>query len=292
MTEQDTTTLGLPDEILASQPTVYAKDLFAGQTWLVSGGASGLGKATAWLAGRLGATVLICGRTTEKLERAALAMTRAGLKVATRRVNIREPDQVDALFAWATGEFAGIDVLVNSAGGQFPQDAIDFSPNGWRAVIDTNLNGSWFMMQAAARHWRDAERRGNIINIVTVVDRGMPGLAHTCAARAGIIHASRSVAVEWAPLNIRVNCLAPGIVATEGMRVYPDEARARFTDSNVMRRFASAWEIAETCAFLRSDASAFMTGEVVSVDGGGRLWGDLWPLGKPDYFATDDHQRN
>lgn len=275
---------GMTDQEMASAETIYSSELFKGKRVLISGGGSGLGKATAWLTGRLGAKVVICGRTLEKLENAASAMRETGIDVSVYPVNIREPESVEQLYQDVWDKEGPIDILVNSAGGQFPKDSIDLSPNGWKAVVDTNLNGTWFMMQAAARKWRDAGLPGNIINMVVVIDRGMWGMSHTCAARAGVIYASKSVAVEWAPLNIRVNCVAPGIIATEGMRVYSDEARERFTDSNPMRRFASAWEIAEACAYLGSEASGFMTGEVMTLDGGGKLWGELWPLGKPDHF--------
>ncbi len=277
---------GMTDDELAAAGTIYAPDLFAGKRVLVSGAGSGIGKASAWLLGRLGAEVVIVGRTLEKLESAAQPMRASGLKIATRSVNIRDADAVDETFDAVWAEHGPIDLLVNSAGGQFPQQAIDFSPNGWKAVIDTNLNGTWFMMQAAAKRWAEAGMPGNIVNLVTVIDKGMPGVAHTCAARAGVIYASKSVAVEWAPLNIRINCIAPGIIDTEGMNVYPAEAVARFTESNPMRRFASAWEIAQMVAFLGSEASGFMTGEVVTIDGGGTLWGELWTAGKPEYFRT------
>ena len=147
------------------------------------------------------------------------------------------------------------------------------------------INGTWFMMQAAAQRWRDAKKPGNIINIVTVIDRGMPDIAHTCAARAGVIYASKTVAVEWAQYGIRGNCIAPGIIASEGMKVYPQEAVNEFPRSNPMQRFGSAWDIAQACAYLGSDASQFMTGEVMTLDGGGRLWGELWPYSKPEYFS-------
>src|SRR5262249_16269037 len=135
-----------------------------------------------------------------------------------------------------------------------------------------------------ARRWRDARRPGNVVNIVAVVDRGMPGVAHTCAARAGIIHLSRTVAVEWAPLNIRVNCVAPGAMETEGMAVYPPEAKAAFPRSNPMLRMGDPWQVAEACAYLAGPSGAFITGETLTVDGGGKLWGELWTAGKPDYF--------
>lgn len=282
----DKTAFGMTDAQLATAQSVFAADLFAGKRVLVSGGGSGIGKASAWALGRLGAEVIISGRSAEKLEDVARPMREAGWKIICLPVNIRDPGAVDALFEQIWREHGSLDVLVNSAGGQFPQPAIDFSPNGWKAVIDTNLNGTWFMMQAAAKRWADAGMPGNIVNIVTVIERGMPGVTHTCAARAGVIYASKSLAIEWAPLNIRLNCIAPGIIDTEGMNTYPPEAVARFTESNPMRRFASAWEISQAVAYLGSEASAFMTGEVMTLDGGGKLWGELWTLGKPDYFKT------
>ncbi len=278
---------GMTDDELAGAATIYSPELFAGKRVLISGGGTGIGKATAWLLGRLGAKLVIVGRTKAKLEAAVDAMRTADLDATAYPVNIRDPEAVAQLFDTLLEQFGPLDLLVNNAGGQFPQHAIDFSPNGWKAVIDTNLNGTWFMMQAAARQWRDTGVPGNIVNMVAVINRGMWGVAHTCAARAGVIYASKSVAVEWAPLRIRVNCIAPGIISTEGMDVYPEQAVAAFTDANPMRRFASPWEIAEAVAYLGSDASGFMTGEVMTLDGGGNLWGELWTLGKPDYFKTE-----
>ncbi|WP_419534608.1 SDR family oxidoreductase [Endozoicomonas sp.] len=281
----DKDTFGLPDRQLAELDTVFSRDSFSGKRVLISGGGSGIGKAAAWLLARLGAKVLICGRNLEKLQATIEPMKEMGLDVRCKSLDIRDPDRVQVFFDEVMNEQGGLDVLINNAGGQFPQPAIDFSPNGWRAVIDNNLNGTWFMMQAAAQRWRDAKKPGNIINIVTVIDRGMPDIAHTCAARAGVIYASKTVAVEWAQYGIRVNCIAPGIIASEGMKVYPQEAVNEFPRSNPMQRFGSAWDIAQACAYLGSDASQFMTGEVMTLDGGGRLWGELWPYSKPEYFS-------
>jgi citronellol/citronellal dehydrogenase len=266
----------------ATRTTSYRGDLFAGQTVMVSGGGSGIGRAIAWLFGRLGACVVICGRKPERLEASVEAMRAAGLTAEAIACNIRSVEDVAALF-----DKAGVpDILVNNAGGQFPQAAIDFSAKGWAAVIETNLTGTWNMMQAAAQRWRDAKRGGVIVNIVAVVDRGMPGVAHTCAARGGVIALSRTVAVEWAPLNIRINCVAPGAIETEGMAVYPPEARAAFPRSNPMLRMGDAWEVAESTVYLAAPSAGFVTGEVLTVDGGGRLWGELWTAGKPDYFKA------
>jgi citronellol/citronellal dehydrogenase len=269
-----------------SNPTVYRSDLFAGQTLLVSGGGTGIGRSIAALTARLGGKVIICGRTREKLERVAREAEEHGATIVPLPVNIREPEQVEALFATIVRDHGVLSAVINNAGGQFPQNAIDFSVKGWKAVIDTNLNGSWWMMQAAARHWRDAKAPGNVVNLVAVVDRGMPGIAHSMAARAGVIGATRTVAVEWAPLQIRVNCLAPGLTASEGLDVYPPEAQTEWPVANPLRRPATLREIAETAVFLASPASTFITGEVVTVDGGGRLWGELWTAGRPDYYRT------
>ncbi|MDB5547126.1 MAG: short-chain dehydrogenase, partial [Tardiphaga sp.] len=181
-----------------------------------------------------------------------------------------------------------VDGLVNSAGGQFPQPAIDISAKGWNAVINTNLNGTWFMMQAAARHWRDAKHAGSIVNIVVVTTHGLYGIAHSIAARSGVIGLSRAIAVEWAPLGIRVNCIAPGAIETEGWKVYTPEARAAYPRSNPMMRAGSAWDIAEACVYLSATSGAFVTGETLTVDGGGQHWGETWTTGKPDYFKQSE----
>ncbi len=227
---------GLDDEALATRPTVFASDLYAGQVALVCGGAGGIGRGAAWLLGRLGAHVVVAGRDQPKLDALVDAMTARGLSATGLSVDVRQPEKVLALFDRVTAQQGAIDLLVNSAGGQYPQAAIDFSLKGWNAVIDTNLNGAWHMMQAAARSWRDAKRPGAIVNIVVVTTHGLYGVAHTVAARAGVIALSRAVAVEWAPLRIRVNCIAPGAIETEGWKVYSDEARAAYPRSNPMMR--------------------------------------------------------
>lgn len=274
---------------LWSTDTVYRPDLFAGKVALVSGAGSGLGRACALLLARLGAKLVICGRTPEKLEAVAEFVRSKGGEVLVVPTNVREPEQVDALFAQAHAHYGRIDCTVNNAGGQFPQAAIDFAPKGWSAVINNNLNGTWLMMQRAAQYWRDLGPAAqpmlrSICNIVVVIERGMPGVAHTVAARAGIIGATRTVAVEWAPLGIRVNCVAPGLIATEGLRVYPPEAQKEFPIANPMKRPGTPMEIAESCVYVSASSGSFMTGEVVTVDGGGKLWGELWTAGRPEWY--------
>lgn len=276
--------LGLDDEALATHPTVYAADAYAGKIALVSGGAGGIGRATAWLLARLGAHVVVTGRNEAKLDALVEALAAHGLSASRQSVDIREPEQVERLFAQVWAERGALDLLVNSAGGQFPQEAIDFSNKGWNAVINANLNGTWNMMQASARRWRDAKRPGSIVNIVVVTTHGLYGVAHTIAARSGVIGVSRAVAVEWAALGVRVNCIAPGAIETEGWKVYSPEARATYARSNPMMRVGSAWDIAEACAYLGGSAARYVTGEVLTVDGGAQHWGETWTIPKPDYF--------
>jgi len=212
---------GLDDAELATHATVFAPNLCAGQVVLVSGGGSGIGRASAYLYARLGARVVICGRRPEALAETATGIRAAcGAEVLTQAMTIRDPEQVEALIDRVWDECGGLDVLVNSAGGQFAQDSLDYSVNGWKAVIDTNLNGTWYMMQQATRRWRDAGRPGTITNIVVNIQRGTLQTTHTAAARAGVVYLSKSVAVEWAPLGIRINCIAPGAIASSGLRNY------------------------------------------------------------------------
>jgi len=280
---------GMSPQDLASHPTVFADGLLDGQVFIVSGGGSGMGKAMTFLLSRLGARVVICGRREHKLtETASQVKDLLGADVHCRPMTIRDPEAVGDLMDETFERFGRLDTLVNNGGGQFPQAAIDFSVKGWNAVIDTNLNGSWYMMQAAARRWRDAGQPGSIVNIVANVWKGMPQVAHTCAARAGVIYLSKTLSTEWAPLNIRVNCVSPGSIETEGFEVYPPGAAERFKDSNPMRRTGNAYDIAQAVVYLTAPSGSFITGEVLVVDGGNQQWGTVWPGGKPDYFKTED----
>jgi NAD(P)-dependent dehydrogenase (short-subunit alcohol dehydrogenase family) len=277
---------GLDDDELASRPTVYRDDLLDGQVFLISGGGTGMGRTLAYLATRLGAQVMICGRRQEMLDETAEGIShRLGKDVGTYAMSIRDEDQVAALMDATWDRFGKVDCLVNNAGGQFVQDAIDYTKKGWRSVIDLNLNGTWYMMQEAAIRWRDTGyENGNIINNVATVNRGMPQSGHTCAARAGIIALSKTVSTEWAAHRIRVNCVAPGSIETTGFNVYSDEALVTFNKCNPMKRTGNAWDVAEAMVYLAGPSGNFITGEVLTVDGGMSQMGWMWPAGKPDYF--------
>lgn len=275
---------GFSRERLQDNPTIYTNGLFAGKAVVVTGAGGGLGLAIATLFARLGADLAINGRNEEKLEDAARFLRGFGGQVLARPMTIRDPGQVQNFVDAVGDHFGGFDILVNNAGGQFPQPALEFTPKGWNAVIDTNLNGTWWMMQAAARNWVKAGRSGAIVSIVADVWRGMPGIAHSCAARAGVIYLSKSVAVEWAPHDIRVNCVAPGCCESTGFARYPEEGAATFQESNPMRHAGDEWDVAEAVVYLAAPSGKFVTGEVLTVDGGQQMWGDPWPTGRPGYF--------
>ena len=281
-------TSALSDDELAVQPTVFAAHALKDHVVAISGGAGGIGRAIAFLFARLGAHVALVGRNKPMLDALAGGLTAKGLRASSHVADIREPASVDALFERVWSTHGRLDSLINSAGGQFPQAAIDFSINGWNAVIDTNLNGTWYMMQAAAKCWRDRKEAGSIVNIVVVTTHGLYGIAHSIAARSGVVGLSRAVAVEWAPLNIRVNCVAPGLIETAGWRVYSPEARAAYPRSNPMMRVGSPWDIAEACVYLSAASGKYITGETLTVDGGGQLWGETWTIPKPGYFGGEE----
>ncbi len=284
---QESELYGLDDAELLTHPTAYTGQLFSGKSVLVSGGGTGIGRAIAVLYARLGAQVTICGRRQEPLQdTATLIREGLGIDIATHTMTIRDPQQVESLIDHVWRERGRLDVLVNNAGGQFAQNPMDYSVNGWKAVIDTNLNGTWYMMQAAARRWRDAGMPGDIINIVVNIHRGTLQTTHSAAARAGVVYLSKSVAVEWAPLNIRVNCVSPGAIASNGLRNYSREAAEQFKYANPMRRAGDVWDIAEACAYLGSPASKFVTGETLAVDGGYQMMGEIWAAGEPEYFRN------
>lgn len=278
---------GFSEADLRAAESVFAPGLFSGKVVAVSGAGSGLGRAIAALFARLGASLAICGRDGEKLDKAAAFLRDLGADVLAQQMTIRDPEQVAAFIDKVHERFGRLDILINNAGGQFPQPALDYSTKGWNAVIDTNLNGTWWMMQAAARKWVAKKQPGQIISIVASVWRGLPGIAHTCAARAGVIYLSKSVAVEWAPYRIRVNCVAPGCCESNGFYNYPPEGAATFKESNPLRRTGDEWDVAEAVAYLAAPSGKFITGEVLNVDGGQQMWGDPWPTGRPAYFRLD-----
>ena len=282
---------------LAALPTVYRDDLFASKVVLVSGAAGGIGLAIATLFGRLGATIVTCGRDAAKLGRVEALLRSVNINCWSQPANIRDPDEVAALMDAVWEREGGLDVLVNNAGGQFAARSTDISPKGWAAVVETNLYGTWYMMQAAAKRWiaddggaarpLGVEPDRVVVNISTLSGRANVGIPHTSAARAGQTQLTRSLALEFAQHGVRANAIAVGVVRSPGLTHYPTAARASF-DHNPQRRLGDVQDVAEAAVYLAGPSGAFITGSVVEVAGGANIWGEYWALGKPEWFQIDE----
>jgi citronellol/citronellal dehydrogenase len=168
--------------------------------------------------------------------------------------------------------------LVNNAGGQFPSTAEDISEKGWNAVINNNLNGTWYATQVMTNTFFIPQKDGIIINIIANIFRGFPGMAHTGAARAGVDNLTKTLAVEWSKYNIRVNAVAPGIIFSSGLENYPIEMLKGISDTLPMKRLGSTEEVAWLTLFLASPMAAYITGETVYIDGGQRLFGQQFQI--------------
>jgi len=258
--------------------SVFAPNLFRDRVAIVTGGATGIGLAIAEELVQLGAHLVIASRKAARLTTAARGLgADYGREVVPIVCNIREREQVDALFDATLARFGRVDFVVNNGGGQFASPAASITEKGWRAVIDTNLTGTWQMCQAAGQKWM-LEHGGKIVNIVADMWRGFPGMVHTGAARAGVVNLSQTLAIEWASHGVRVNCVAPGIILSTGMHNYPAGVIERAIATIPVRRLGRAEEVAGAVSYLLSPAGDFVTGATLRVDGGASLWGESWSI--------------
>jgi citronellol/citronellal dehydrogenase len=243
---------------------------------IVTGGGTGIGRATAIALHRDGFGVVIAGRRPEPLEQ-----TRAliGDDCVVYPGDIREPDVSAGLVEECMARFGRIDCLVNNAGGQFTAAAEDISPGGWRAVRRLNLDAPWFLTQAVAKRWM-LGNGGRVISVVLCPERGIAGMAHSSAARAGMGALTRTLAMEWGRHGIALNCVAPGWIDTEGVRGYDldlDEVAAQVP----MKRLGSAAEVGDLIAYLASPAAGYITGQTIAIDGGVDLTSSGWEPPQP-----------
>jgi NAD(P)-dependent dehydrogenase (short-subunit alcohol dehydrogenase family) len=273
-------------------PSIFRPGLFDGQVAIVTGGGSGIGLAIASTLVELGARVAIAGRDLAKLERAKAQLVERGGTVHTASCDIREPEQVASLVKGVREAFGEISVLVNNAGGQFPTPAEMLTCKGWDAVIRNNLNGTFYVTREVAVTSMIPKQRGRIVNIIANVQRGFPGMVHTGAARAGVDNMTKTLAVEWAQHGIAVNAIAPGIIRSTGTDRYPPELLEMARTRTPQKRLGTPAEVAELCAYLASDAAAFVTGETWYIDGGAHLWGDTWMIPERDEPAPPEVVKN
>ena len=254
---------------------VFGQKLLAGKNAIVTGGGSGINLAIARRFASHGAAVGLIGRTKEKLESAADEIQRAGGTASGHPADVRDYDALAAAIKSARDTHGEIDLVVCGAAGNFPAPVLGMSANGFKAVIDIDLLGTFNTCRAVFEHLR---RPGaSIINIsATQAFIPMPLQAHVCAAKAGVDMLTKCLAIEWGVEGVRVNSIAPGAVDdTEGMnRLAPTpEIKKQLTRSIPLKRFATKDEIADLALFLSSDAAQFITGAVVVCDGGQSLAG-------------------
>lgn len=269
---------------------IFRDDLLEGKVALVTGGGTGIGATITRELTRLGATVVIASRKKESIEPAAEGLTKElGRPVHGRIVDIRDREGVRSLMSSIITDFGALDIVVNNGGGQFFSPAEAISDKGWDAVVATNLTGTWNVTRAAADAWM-LKNGGTILNITMLTGRAFPGMAHSVAARSGVEAMTRTLAVEWANKGIRINSIAPGFVASSGIKRYPAGLNliSQMRSFVPMKRLATCDEIAWAAAFLASPAGAYITGETLTIDGGKTLWGDWWPIPDPEDVGTID----
>ncbi|MDA8351602.1 MAG: 2,4-dienoyl-CoA reductase [Firmicutes bacterium] len=248
------------------------------QTVMVTGGSSGMGKAMAKKFVAEGARVVITGRSSERLQAAKAEIAGDEGQVLCVEMDVRDPEQVQYTVDEANRVFGGIDCLVNNAAGNFICPAEDLSINGWNAVVNIVLNGTWYSTQAVGKEWIKKGQKGSMINMLATYAWGAgPGVIHSASAKAGVLAMTRTLAVEWGQkYGIRVNAIAPGPVAGTGGQeqlFQSEEAHRRTADSVPLGRLGEPEEIAELAAFLLSPASAYINGECLTIDGGQWLSG-------------------
>ncbi|PCJ22069.1 MAG: 2,4-dienoyl-CoA reductase [Gammaproteobacteria bacterium] len=259
--------------------SIYKQDLFKDKVVLVTGGGSGIGLRITKELLFLGAHVVIAGRNEEKLNLATEALQDYRHQLSTVSCNIREEQQVDHAVDKILSQHNQIDFLVNNAGGQFPQPADQMKIKGWRAVIDTNLNGTFIVSQ---KIYKQSMKRtgGAIVNILANMWNGFPDMCHTGAARAGVENLTKTLATEWGPEGVRINSVAPGVIRSSGFDTYDEDFTAYLKTTpkdNKAYRFGTEAEVAAAVLFLLSPAANFITGETIKVDGGEPLYSPKFP---------------
>ncbi len=262
-----------------SYKSVLHPEIFVGKNIIVTGGGSGIGRCTAHELASLGAQVILIGRKQEKLDTVSAEIEENGGKVTSWSVDIRDEEGVTATVKAIVEKFGVIHGLVNNAGGQFPSPMEAISGKGFEAVVATNLTGG-FLMSREVYNQSMKTNGGAIVNITADNWNGMPGMAHSGAARAGMVNLTKTAAFEWGHNGVRVNAVAPGWIASSGMDTYEGQMKKiipTLKKKVPLKRLATESEVSAVISFLLSDGAAFINGETIRIDGGAPLGSGAWP---------------
>ena len=267
-------------------------DANEGSVALVTGGGTGVGRATAIELARTGARVVVCGRRHELLERVRAEIQNMGGECLAVTADVRELDDVDAVVRGAIERFGAIDILVNNAGGQFIAPAEEISVNGWRAVHRLSVEAVWSVTRTVALQSMIPNRHGVVVFIGFSPRRGISGFAHASAARAAIENLAGSLSLEWSRYGIRSVCVDLGTILTEGLEEsYPPDVVREWEAAVPLGRIGTPQEVASLIAFLTSPGGAYITGTTIVVDGGADVWGvggtPPARVARPDASAAD-----
>jgi NAD(P)-dependent dehydrogenase (short-subunit alcohol dehydrogenase family) len=250
----------------------YASDLLSDHHIVITGGGTGLGRAMALRCAELGASITINGRRTDPLETTVSDIREAGGTAEGISCNVRDADAVSDFFDEAEERQGPVTALVNNAAANFLAAAEDISPNGFDAIIKTNLYGSFYCTQTCGQRWLERETEGRVVSIATTyAETGSAFVLPSAMSKAGIVAMTRSLAAEWGSAGIRLNAIAPGPFPTEGAweRLVPGtDIEEQMKQRVPLRRFGEPEELANLVVFMLSDLAAYMNGELVTFDGG------------------------
>ncbi|MCF8258210.1 MAG: SDR family oxidoreductase [Flavobacteriales bacterium] len=258
--------------------SIFKPGIFEGKVALVTGGGTGIGLRTARELGQLGAKVVIASRKMEKLTKGLEVLQAEGSTAIAIACNIREEESMRACVDMVMSQFGSIDLLVNNGGGQFPSPAELINRKGFKAVVETNLEGTFFLTQEVFnRSMR--ERGGSIVNVLMNHRNGFPMMVHSAAARAGVENMTLTLATEWGRHGVRINSVMPGIIDSSGLASYAPEFQEfvrSYGKNNQTFRLGTEAEVAAALVFLLSPAASFVTGITMRVDGGEGIYTPLY----------------